>query len=1082
MKKTYITNRFGVRSRTVLCALCLAVAAPAVVSAREDAGGGAQRASEQKPPAVRSVIKGRIVDEEHKPLLGATVFETGTSNAVVADREGGYSISVVPREGLTLTFSFLGMESQVVEVKNRTTIDVVLKSDAVHIGDVVVTGYGNILREAYTGSAAVISKSDLAGRGGGSLENMLGGMVPGLVTSSSGQPGDAAEMRLRGFGSIDGSGAPIYVIDGVIFDNANLSGNSSLTSSPLATLNPADIESVTILKDAASASLYGSQGANGVIVITTRQGETSDRVRYSFSAQAGFSKIFGAVRPELVNSQQFMELWTEGNFHSLIQSQNSSRFVENLRGLYEDKLNYRVDGRNYYEWYKLAKQNFNDFYAIPRPDGTHARYDYWGADADKLPNVNWYDKILRNALFMDYNLSMSGGSSSLKYYASIGYLNQQGIIINSDLQRYSARVKLNSDDRKKLVNWGASLNISRTEQTGPLTSGTNYNIPHYSALLLPSVVPAYLEDGSYNFNFPNNLLNGTHNPIASAKENIRKRPVLNLFASAYLRLNITDWLNFRSDVSQYYITGGRFDYFDSDFGSGYATNGQLVSYNSKHVKLTNKNMLNFDYTLDNAHRFSATVGLEIVDLDHEYDSVTGINFVNDEKPVLSSASEISNWTGNGWGYSMVAIISRLDYSYRNKYFVGGSFREDRSSRFSPDYRTGDFWSVSLGYRITNEDWGWIKGLKKVVNDLKFKASYGYNGSLPSSYYGWRTLYSGTGSYNSEGALSQSVRATWDLTWEKNRVFNAGVDMGLLRNRIRLSAEYYTRESSDLLQEVPVSEVSGYSTMLMNTSAGVRNRGFELDLDARILERSFKWGLKLNLATLHSEYFGLQQDIINSSYNQIMRNGESVNAWYMYKFAGVDPNTGEATYYGTDSEGRDIINRGSGASRRVVGKGIPSVTGGFSTLFSWRGWNLSAQFTYGWGHQVLDSRYSSRLGTDGRTINNNIDIRQLDRWTPENIYASNIIRINGRTSNYTSTRYLYDGDYLKMKNIRLQYLFPASTFRKLNLTGVTVYAQVENLWVWSKAPGYDPDMQINGYISTAKYPSATTFTAGLNFNF
>ena len=1078
------TNANRLRRKGVAaCVAFLTLLVPAFASVHA-AGNPASPAADsvrRQPAAAKTTVKGYVFDESNQPLFGATVTEEGTTNAVAVDKNGSYQIQVTPREGLKLTYRFLGMEPQTVEVGRRSTIDVVLKSDAVKISDVVVTGYGNILREAYTGSASILSSNDISRRAAGSFESLLGGLVPGLLSSGSGQPGDAAELRLRGFGSIGSGGQPLYVVDGVVFDQDNTSGHSGAVASPMATLNPSDIASITILKDAASASLYGSQGANGVIVITTKQGVPSDRVRYTLSVQAGFSRIAPSVRPDLVDSEQYKELWTEGQFHRLVQQAGGS-FVENLNGLYNNKLGFTVDGRNYYQWYKQAQQDFNNYYAVPRPDGSYYNYDFWGADAGKLPSVDWYDKILRNASFQQYDLSLSGGSSTLKYYMSVGYLNQQGIIINSDLQRYSARVSVSADDRKKRINWGASANISRTEQSGPLTSGSNYNMPHYAALLLPSVVPAYLEDGSYNFRFPNNLLNGNHNPIASARDNIRKRPQFNLFVSAWVRLNITDWLDFRSDISQYYITGRRSDYFDRDFGTGYLVGGELTDYDSKRLKTTNKNMLNFNYTLNGRHRFSATAGLELVDFRQEWNSVTAVNFLNDLRPVLSSAAEISGWNGSGYDYSQVSIVTRADYSYRYRYFIGGSFRQDRSSRFSPEHRTGNFWSVSAAYRITNENWAWLDPVKRIFNNIKFKASYGYNGNLPSKYYNWRTLYNGSGRYDSGHALSQTFRATYDLSWEKNNVFNVGVDLGMFRDRIRISAEYYSRKSTDLLQEVPVSQVSGYSTMLMNTSAGIRNRGFELDLDAHILNKLFKWDLKLNMATLSAKYFGLEQDIIGSN-AQIMRNGQSVGAWYLNKFAGIDSNTGQVLYYGVDEYGNDIISNSDNPSfRRIVGKGVPTVSGGFNTLFSYRGWDLSALFTYAWGHDVYDSRAAGRTGIDGQSMDYNIDTRQLDRWTPDNRYASNRIRINGQTSAGSSTRYLYKGDYLKMKNVRLQYTFPASTFRKLRMTGFTLFVQAENLWVWTEAQGYDPDLQIDGYIATAKYPSAMTFTAGLNFNF
>ena len=425
----------------------------------------------------KRTVTGFVIDSSGEPLYGAVIVENGTSNAVTADEKGEYKITVNDNPETVLYVSFIGMEAQHVPIGNKITLNFELKTDQVlESAEVVATGYGDVAKDAYTGSATVVNSSDIANRPAGTLEGVLGGLAPGLVSSGSGQPGDKMEVNLRGFGSIDGSSNPIYVIDGVVLDQDNMSGHSNAVSTPLATLNPADIETVTILKDAASASLYGSQGANGVIVITTKQGKPSDKVRYSFSAQAGVSHVAPFVMPELVSSTQFRDLWVQAELHRIAGTGN-------LTTLYADKLNNKVDNKNFYQWEKEAQANFNNMFAVPKPDGTYYNYDYFGADADKLPNTDWFDLITRNAAYQKYDFSLQGGLNSLKYFMSLGYMDQQGVIINSDLTRLSYRLQLNYDDLKKFVNWGVTANVSRTEQNGPLTSGTNYNMPHYAALL-----------------------------------------------------------------------------------------------------------------------------------------------------------------------------------------------------------------------------------------------------------------------------------------------------------------------------------------------------------------------------------------------------------------------------------------------------------------------------------------------------------------------------------------------------------------------------------------------------------------------
>ncbi|NGM61231.1 SusC/RagA family TonB-linked outer membrane protein [Sphingobacterium sp. SGG-5] len=1022
-------------------------------------------------------VRGKVISDPGSiPMVGVTVKNVNHKLSTMTDTNGYFTVA--GRYGDTISFQHIGY------VTYRRTLgidrmdEVILNSSVLALGEVVVTGYGDLRTEEYSGSVKVLTSEDMANRPISSFEHVLAGRVPGLIVSSSGQPGDIAQVRLRGFGSMSSSNQPLYVIDGIIFDQDNTSGHSNAASSPMAMINPADIANITVLKDAASASLYGSQGANGVIVITTKQGIPSNRMRFGLSAQSGVSNIFSAVKPEFVTAEQYKELWTEGQLHRLIAEQ-AGNFKENLDDLYSDKLGYFLNGLNYYQWHKLAQQEFNNYYALQKPDGTYYNYDFWGDDADKLPNTDWYDEITRTAGFRQYNLSINGGSTNFTYFLSLGYLDQEGIILNSNLKRYAMRVNLNSDDKKKWITWGLNSTISSTSQSGPLTSGLSYNMPHYAALLLPPVIPAYLEDGSYNFRFPNNLLNENHNPIASAYDNIRQRPQFSLLTSGWARIKFKPWLNFTSDLMQYYVTGRRMEYFDKDFGSGFGTNGVLTNYHSRRVKITNRNTLNFNYTLDNKHRFNALAALELADFNQEWNSIDAVNFMTDEKPVLSTGAEMSNWSGSGYDYAMVSLVSKIDYSWRYKYFLGASFRQDRSSRFSPEHRTGNFWSVSGAYRITNESWDWVKSIKPVFNNIKFKGSYGYNGTLPSSYYNWRTLFNGTGRYNAEHALSQSFRATYDLSWEKNKILNVGVDLGILKDRIKVSAEYYRRRSSDLLQDVPVSKVSGYSTMLMNTTAGIVNKGFEMDLDAKVVDKLFKWNIQANVATLRARYYGLEQDIIGT---HIMRNGESVSSWFLNEFAGINSHTGQLLFYTYDKFGNKIIaNNDYPSSRHVMGKGIPTATGGFTNTLSFRGWNLMTLLTYGWGHQVLDGR-KSRIGLDGQSVDYNIDSSQLDRWTPDNIYASSRIRINGQLSPGSSTRYLYKGDYLKLKNIQLGYTFAPNTFRKLHINHVSLYGQAENVWVWTTLKGYDPDLQLDGFVMPAKYPSATTFTLGLNMNF
>ncbi len=770
-------------------------------------------------------------------------------------------------------------------------------------------------------------------------------------------------------------------------------------------------------------------------------------------------------------------MWAEGEFHALIKSATSDTdLIPELKNMYADKLNYLIGGKNYYEWNKQAQFNFNQYYKIPKPDGSFHNYDFFGVDRDKLPDIDWFNKVTRLAPFQKYSLAIYGGSTLAKYYLSTEYFNQDGIIIGSQLKRYAARFKLTSDDPRKLLNWGANVYLASTLQSGPRTDGQAYNMPQYAAVELPPVVPPYLDNGEYNFKFPNNLLNSHHNPIASAELNRTDRPLINITVTGYLQLNLLDWLKFKSTATEYYLYARRKEYFDKDFGTGYSSKGNLLERDANRQKFVNSNMLMIEYNHKDIHRINGTLGTEyeiFTNVDNEF-NLKG--FLNDDLPYVSLGAEVTGWAGGGYGYTLFSLVSKLDYSYRYRYYLSGSFRQDQSSRFAPNRRSGNFWSLSGAWRVMNEPW--MSKLRKVITDLKFKGSYGINGTLPTAYYSWRDIYSGSASYMSEHGIYSSLRPDPNLTWEKNSVYNIGMDLALFDKRFELSVEYYRRKTSDLLQNLPVSRTSGYSTMLMNTSAGIENSGIEMDFNASILKRKFKWDINFNIATLKTEFYGLTIDDIST---QIMRNGESVSAWYLFEWAGIDPETGKNLYYTYDENGNKSGTSTSASERKIVGKGIPGITGGFTSVFGFGNWELSLLFTYATGHHIFDRMGQSltrRNGGGQYTVAKS----QLDRWTPENTTSNNVLRVNGNLAEGVSTKYLAKGDYLKLKDLKLQYRVPRAFLKKAGIVNTTLFIQTDNLWVLSQMKDYDPEMELMGYRFSDRYPTATTYTIGAQIVF
>lgn len=1016
------------------------------------------------------------------PIPGISIVVKGTTIGTTTNIDGQYSITLTEGEN-TLVFSFVGMLTKEFLVSGNQMLDVVMDADTQSIDEVVVTGYSTVAKESYTGSAAVVSSDKIAERPVASFQDVLRGNSPGTLVTGTGQPGVGSSVRLRGISSMNASNSPLYVVDGIVWEASSMSGSSGYATNPLNTLNPSDIKSVTVLKDAASASLYGSRGANGVIVITTKQGKKTDKPQYSLDVQMGFSKIFNASKPDMVNKDEFMELWLEGEMHyQIYRKTGHDDFFSEVKELYADKENYIVSGRNYSDWMNYAKNQFNSHFKIWSPVNNDYYDNFFnedgtpGEDYDRLPDVNWYDEVTQTAPFQKINLSTQGGSDAFAYYASLEYFKQEGVLKASELERYSLRMNLSSKPKNSIVHWGLNNMISFADQEGPRSGAFGYGMPHYTALALAPVVPTHLDDGSYNFKFPKNV-NSNHNPLAVAQYNEFRRPQTKIVSSGWLQLNFTDWLYLKSNAGIDYTHARRRQYADKDFGDGQKDHGSLYERDARRTKISNSTLLYFSKKFNDIHQVDLYGGVEFEDVKSEYVWASGINFPTDDAPYLSAAATPDGIGGAGSEYSMFSTLLALNYSYNNRYYLSGTFRSDKSSRFAKKNRTGNFWSVSGAWRISEED---FLSNVEYINNLKLKASYGINGTLPSDYYAWQSTYSlGSDYLGQPGGVPTSI-ASKDLTWEENEVFNIGADMSLF-NRLSLSLEYYYRKTENLLQDLPISSTSGFDSRLVNTNAGLKNQGIEADVNLDIIRgEGVNWNFNLNLATLKNEFFGLESDDIG---NQIKRNGESYYSWYLREWAGTDPETGEQRWYYTDENGnRSITKDYDQAERRIVGKGLPTVTGGFSNTLSWKGFELSLLFTYGLGHEVLD--YTGRVSTknDGKRDYRSIERSQMDRWTPDNPSGKNPIRINGKWNRWTSTRYLYDGDYLKLKNIKLQYSLPKSVIEPLKLQSVNVFAQAENLFVITELDGFDPEISLSGYRRPDTYPTASTYTLGVKVNF
>ena len=1061
------------------------------IAVAQGTGAGQDRTAAQGKASAKAdkgkiiTIKGVVRDASGMVLPGAAILETGSStNYTATDDKGEFTLKIGENSSFDVMFS--GMQTRNVQVGGRTSFSVVLVEELQSIRSAVVTGYGTIAQESYTGSAVTVSASSFEDRSIGIFEEAVRDNVVGALAVTAGQPGDPGEILLRGFSSLESSNQPLFVIDGVVWDQENNSGSDNIMDNPLSALNSSDIESFTVLKDAASAALYGSRGANGVIVITTKKGKLGEKMSIRLRTLNGVTIMRN--QPNLVNGDEYAELWVEGEMHrnihdviSLVTSSSTTArrmLVEELRNLYADKTGYKFDGKNFYAWQKEAQQEFNTYYVMPAPNGSYTYYDYFGDDHAKLPNTDWYKAISRIAPYTNNSLQISGGFENISYFASLEYLNQQGSIKNSSLERYAIRMKLNQDSKKKKLNWGINSYLVHSIQEGPLYGGGLYASPMYAANVIPPVVPAYLEDGSYNLMFPGNLLNSNNNPLAGAEEFDNRRPALTIQLSGTANYKFNKWLSWNNQIALRWQQTHRISYYSSSFGTGYGVDGRLNERYYEETKLTGKSLFHIDRTFNRNHNIKVTAGGEVENRESGIRDLTAVGFASDNFRYINGSSTIGDYTGGGTAFALVSALGTATYTYKKRYILGASYRTDWSSKFSPDNRLGQFWSISAGYDISREKF--MSRFRRQINQLKFKGSYGVNGNQPSATTYWREVYNVV-RYDGEVGVHSDYRHRPDLHWEGNRIWNVGVDGSIFSDRFTFTLEYFQRKSSELLRYQMVSNTSGYATMLRNTDAGIDNRGWEFSIRGDVIrKKKFKWNMRFNIATLSSIYYGLDDSYLDGYQRQVTANGLNVHTWYYKEYAGINEATGQALYKRVDENGKSYVSTSSGAYKYDK-QGVPKAYGAIQNTLRYGRFNFFTSFTYGLGHYLYDQIGASYHRNDGsRTVV--MSKEMLDRWTPDHTKASNPLRINAQSRATNTTRYLYKGDYLKLKTARLMYDTPKVFNKKLKITAASVYVQGENIGQLCALKNYDPELSHSGYRHVDRYPTAATYTLGVVVKF
>lgn len=1008
------------------------------------------------------------VSSEGEPLPGVSVQVKGVSSGTITDIDGKYTIEA-PANG-TLVFRFVGLRTEEHPVNGRTVINVALESESKELDEVMVVAYATAKKYSFTGAASTVKGEEIAKLQTSSVSRVLEGTVSGVQASAaSGQPGTDAEIRIRGIGSINASSAPLYVVDGVPFDG---SVNS---------INPDDISSMTVLKDAASAALYGSRGANGVIIITTKQGKMDSKATVSIKVTLGGSNR--AIRDyDRVSTDQYFELYWEALRNQYAKSSDYTPATAAAQASKELVTKLMGDGPNPYGP-QYAQPVGTDGKLL---EGAHPLWDF-----------NWDDAMQQQALRTELNMNVSGGGKTNQYFFSAGYLNDKGFALESGYQRFNLRSNVTSE----MTSWlkgGVNLSFAHTMQNYPTSSDSSTSNVITAGRTMPNFYPVYEmnADGSYRHDENGDKIYdfGPYRPSGSMSNwnlpatlplDKSERMKDEFSGRTFLEVTFIEGLKFKTSFNFDLINYNTLSYTNPKIGPAVETGGGSSRLNSRTFSWTWNNIASYDKTIGN-HHFNILAGTEAYS--YRYDELTAsrTKMAQPDMPELVVGSQLTGGSGYRIDYALVGYLTQLLYDYQDKYFFSASYRRDGSSRFAPETRWGNFWSLGTSWRVDREEF--MSSTANWLSALTLKMSYGAQGNDNlGTYYASKGLYSIVSNLGENGLVSDRM-ATPNLKWETNLNFNFGLDFSLWNNRFSGSIDFFKRRSKDLLYSRPIAPSLGYSSIDENVGA-LKNTGFEMTLNGTIINQNgWIWKLGMNLTHYKNVVTDLPlKDMPPSGVNKLQV-GRSVYDFYMKEWAGVDPETGSPLWYvdrvvdGEKVPGRTTTSDYAAATNYYVNKSsLPKVYGGFNTSLSWKGIDLSAVFAYSIGGYIYNRDITMILhngSLEGRDWSTEI----LKRWTPENRYTDvPALSTTSNNWNSTSTRFLQNNSYLRLKNLTLAYTLPKQWISRLALSEVQVFVQGDNLFTIHHNQGLDPEQGITG-ITYFRYPAMRTISGGINVSF
>jgi TonB-dependent starch-binding outer membrane protein SusC len=970
--------------------------------------------------AQERTITGKVTSaDDASALPGVNVVVKGTNTGTVSDVNGTYRLTV-PTSGTTLVFSFIGFKVQEVEIGERSVVDLSMESDVTQLNEVVVTGYGSTLKKEFSGVTSTVNADDISKLPILSASQALQGQAAGVfVTANSGAPGGGISVRVRGQTSISASNDPLYVIDGVPVIAGSLvqNGFGGQTQNALAGLNPNDIQSMEVLKDAASAAIYGSRAANGVVLITTKRGQKGGS-KINFSAWTGWSNPTNTAEP--LTAQ---------------------------------------------EWIDVANEARANSGSSPR---TNAQ---WGWDG--TTDTDWIDLVFRTARTNEYQLNMSGGDEKTKYYLSGSYRDEQGVMIGSSYKRGTMRLNL---DHKAtdLFSFGTSLSIS-ADQNNRINNDNNIYGIYSAALLTPSYRAVRDENGEFVDALPGFNTNAVRDALLPRYGN----KTIKFIGNFYTNFHLMDGLDFRTDFSYDYNTVTEDHYNPATTPQGRPAGNGNFEYRSIGTSIIEPT-LRYSKRIGDTHSINAVAGMTFQDRKQFDNSVTGVGFARENLTYLNSAATINGGGSFRTDYRFNSVFGRVNYSFKEKYLASATVRQDGSSRFGANNKFATFYAGSVGWNFSDEafmdNFTWL--------DLgKLRASYGTTGNDGVGNFPWQAAWTGGSNYLDLPAFSPTQIANPDLKWETTATLDVGIELALFANRLNLNVGYFERKTTDLLYSSPLPLTTGFASVFKNIGE-MSNKGIEIDVSGVVLNTGgFKWNISANGSFLKNKVVKLlDENPILQGFASAIIVGQPLNTFYGLNFLGVDPATGQSIF--EDVNGDGLVT--TALDSKVIGDAQPDFIGGFTNRFAYKGFSLDVFFQFVQGVQLFNNTQQFTLNP-GNGFGMTSEMRR--RWRqPGDITDIPVALVSAGLNGADNSRFVSDGDYLRLKNVTLAYDFPTSIANKAKLRSARLFVTGQNLLTFTGYSGADPEVSVFANTSTSAgtdfltQPQNKMYTVGINIGF